>query len=415
MSRPRDAALDGLRAVAALAVLAYHAWLYSLPRVTASTRETTVDAVAHELRLGLVLFFVLTGYLLFGPWVRAAMDGGVAGPSVRRYARRRAARILPAYWLALAGSIALLWPREGTPGVRLPPEDDLWLFVVLGQDFKTSTLLKLDPPMWTLTVEATFYVLLPLLGAGALWLARGRLRGAPAAGPVAVAVALLVGGVAWNWWTSDRDLPPTVTKVLPAMAPYFAVGMLAAVAVRGRRLDGRAVGVLVALGALLVAGNGWWAYREALEGSTAIELRIVRDLPAAIGFALVVGAVAAAAQVPRGLGSRPLAWTGKVSYGLYLWHVPVLLVARAEGLLPASAFGAFAVALPPSLAVAAVSWYLVERPAMAWARGPQPSAGAAGSGSRQRAWASRPAMTVPVPSHQGQGTVDAEPPRFDTT
>lgn len=392
----RLSAIDGLRGVAALAVLAYHAWLYSLPHVSSSTRETTFDAAAHELRLGLVLFFVLSGFLLFGAWVRSALDGG-AGPRLRAYALRRAARILPAYYVALAGALLLVWPIDGTPGVRLPPAEDLWLFAVLGQNFKESTLLKLDPPMWTLTVEATYYVVLPVLGAAALAL-RG--RGGRLA-QCAVPLALLASGVAWNWWIAGRGLPATVSKILPAMAPYFAVGMLAAVAAHGRTTGPRARALLLGAGTLLVLGDAVWHWHGATDGSSALELRIVRDLPAAAGFALIVGAAATAAGRARILGSRPLSQAGVWSYGLYLWHVPVLVWLRSKGLLPGDALPALAVALPPSLALAALSWRYVEGPSIAWAR--------------QRSWASRPAMTVPVPSHQGHGTVDGEPPRFDTT
>ena len=68
----RSAAIDGLRAIAALSVLAFHAWLYSLPTARAGVRDTLGDQIVHEFRLGLVLFFVLSGFLLFRPWVRAA-------------------------------------------------------------------------------------------------------------------------------------------------------------------------------------------------------------------------------------------------------------------------------------------------------------------------------------------------------
>ena len=117
--RRRLAELDGLRGLAALSVLGYHAWLYTTPRVSTGARDSTWEYVVGEMRLGLVLFFVLSGFLLYGPWIAAAL-GERPRPALWGYLRRRAARVLPAYYLALVGSIVLLWGASGTPGVRLP-------------------------------------------------------------------------------------------------------------------------------------------------------------------------------------------------------------------------------------------------------------------------------------------------------
>ena len=95
-------------------------------------------------------------------------------------------------------------------------------------------------------------------------------------------------------------------------------------------------------------------------------MRVIRDLPAATGFALIIAA--AAVRPPASLEWRPLVWVGGVSYGLYLWHVPVLLVLRANGLLPLNPWGATVVALPVALLLGWLSLRLVEEPAMAWSR-----------------------------------------------
>ena len=143
----RLSSLDGLRGLAALTVFLFHGWLYTMPRPDASDRSSLGDYAAHELRLGLVAFFVLSGFLLSRPWFAAALEGR-RPPDVLRYARSRIARIAPAYYAALAGSIILLWGLSGTPGLRLPPAAELPLFFVFAQNVSPSSVMKLNPPMW---------------------------------------------------------------------------------------------------------------------------------------------------------------------------------------------------------------------------------------------------------------------------
>lgn len=376
-ARRRTAAIDGLRGLAALSVLVFHVWLYTLPRPDASARDGVLEYAVHELRLGLVLFFVLSGFLLYMPWVAAAL-GGARRPRLGAYALRRAARVAPAYYLALAGSVLLLWGADGTPGVRLPDGDQVLLFVLFAQNFSTGTVMSLDPPMWTLAVEVSFYVALPLAGALALRGGGGRAR------QTVVPLALLALGVAYNAQIAGRGLPLTASKILPAMLPYFALGMLAAVLAHGRRVRGSLAAALALLGLAAVVGDAVWHARGAVTGSHALELRIVRDVPAAAGFALIIALVGAGRSVPL-LSSRPLAALGTVSYGIYLWHVPVMLGLRANGLLPLAPVLAFPVVMALTLPIAAASWRFVERPAIERAR----RAAARGS---ERAPARPPAM-----------------------
>jgi peptidoglycan/LPS O-acetylase OafA/YrhL len=158
------------------------------------------------------------------------------------------------------------------------------------------------------------------------------------------------------------------TKILLAMAPYFAIGMIGAVLIEGRAPGRRMTSALFLGGALLVIGDAWWAADEATRGSHGLVLHMIRDAPAAVGFACIVAAAAETLHPPRLLAAAPVAWIGTVSYGVYLWHVPLLLFLRAHDLLPLSPAGAFAVVTPVAIAVAAVSWYAIERPFQARAR-----------------------------------------------
>src|SRR4051812_38942521 len=142
--RTRTAGLDGLRAVAALSVLCLHVWLYGQPNPDSPRRSGLLDSAVFEFRLGLVFFFVLSGYLLYRAFAGAALQREQR-VDVARYARRRFARIVPAYWLAMAGAIALLWGARGSAGVRLPPAEALPLFAVFGQNYSHATFFTLNP------------------------------------------------------------------------------------------------------------------------------------------------------------------------------------------------------------------------------------------------------------------------------
>jgi peptidoglycan/LPS O-acetylase OafA/YrhL len=385
----RTAGLDGLRAIAALSVLCLHVWLYGQPDPARPRRSGVLEHAVFELRLGLVFFFVLSGYLLYRAFAGAALRGA-GRVDVRRYARRRVARIVPAYWLSLVGAVALLWSSRGGPGVRLPDAGGLPLFAVFGQNYSHATFMRLNPVTWTLCLEAAFYLALPLIGVAAYRFARGRF-----AAQAWLLIGLIGVGVAYAAAHRAAGWDAMAGKALPAYLPHFACGMLVALWAERRRalgastaggevtaargapplpgevtaargappLPGRVTAALVIGGFGLAVADGFW---HAVSPASDPALAIVGDIPAAVGFAAVVAAVVAG----RGPSiewtrARPLAWVGLVSYGIYLWHVPLILFARSNGLLPFGFVPALAAMLPPVLAVAAASWYLVERPLMA--------------------------------------------------
>jgi peptidoglycan/LPS O-acetylase OafA/YrhL len=345
MSDRRERGLDLLRGVAALSVVLFHLWLYARPQPSAAVHGA-IDALWSAGRLGLVLFFVLSGYLLYRPWV-LARRGEARRPGLATYLRCRTARVLPAYYLALGGSILLLAGAAGTPGVRLAPPEHLVLFALFAQNLSAETIMKLDPPMWTLAVEVGFYLVLPLLSALMMRTRR----------PVAVPLLAIGAGLAYNWAIAGDGLSQPWTKALPALLPLFGVGMLIAHLPAGG-FGRRARWPLVGLAAILVAGDAAWHQ----QGAGVLGL-VVRDLPAAAGFALLIVGVRHA-DPARNLIGRGLAWVGTVSFGLYLWHVPVIWSLRSVRLLPLDPVAALPLVLALSLGLAAGSWYLVEQPMM---------------------------------------------------
>jgi peptidoglycan/LPS O-acetylase OafA/YrhL len=145
------------------------------------------------------------------------------------------------------------------------------------------------------------------------------------------------------------------------MLPYFACGRLVRALIEERRLPHAAGTWALALAGLaLVAADALWHETS----DVGFLERTLRDLPAAAGFALVLAAIRLSPAVARPLGREPLAHLGLVSYGVYLWHVPLMLALRSWGLLPLSFLPGLAVALFAAVAVASVSWVVLERPVL---------------------------------------------------
>jgi peptidoglycan/LPS O-acetylase OafA/YrhL len=354
----RNDALDGLRALAALGVLTFHVWLYRIGDPP-GPRRSVQDHLLFQGNLGLVCFFVLSGYLLYRAFARAALTG--QRTDLGGYVRRRVARIVPAYYACIAGSL-LLYAIVGYTDV-LPPSHGVPLFALFAQNYSMDTLMKIDPVMWTLGVEAAFYVVLPLLGLAAFLLGPRR-PGLQAA----VLVALVVATAGWNQLVHARNLGPIASKSLASYIGHFALGMLVALWLEHRRLGRgsrdpigpRATAALMAAGVALIA---WNAYVYEAWAAGSFSRVVLAKLPTALGFALVVAAAAGGSgPAVAWLRARPLVAVGVVSYGVYLWHLPLILVVRRLGLLPGALVPRFAVVLALALGVAALSWKLLERP-----------------------------------------------------
>ena len=355
----RLGALDGLRGLAALGIVVLHVWMFDHGDANGGFNPQSVEDMAmNELRLGVVLFFVLSGFLLYRPFLAAAR-GERPFPALRSYARRRAARLLPAYWFALAGSFALLaWldhPLRTSVG-------ELPVFLLFGQNYLAETAKHLDPPMWSLAVEVSFYAALPLVGF--LALRAGPRRRAQ----LALCGGLALAGLAYTTASIAFAFPWTATATLPIHLTEFAAGMAVAVLLHDRVLARRTGLVLIGAGAALVLANAAW---HELTAEAATPQRILRDLPAAFGFALIVAAVAGAPLRNRALVAAPVRALGTLSYAIYLWHYVAIMYLRAEGHWPADMVEALALTLALTVPVSALSWFAVERPALRWAKRPR--------------------------------------------
>jgi peptidoglycan/LPS O-acetylase OafA/YrhL len=204
--------------------------------------------------------------------------------------------------------------------------------------------------MWTLHVEVSFYIVLPVIGWAITRLARRR----SLSGPLSLCLALAGVSVAWIAVGYAAGWGPEITWTLPTYLGAFACGIGAAVLAHGRSMGRLQALALVLAGGVIVALNALW-HSGGHTGATGV---IVGDLPASIGFAAIVAAVAL--RPARLLALPPLRALGAISLGVYLWHMPV------HELMPETFWQALPRVLLPSIALATASWVLVERPALRW-------------------------------------------------
>jgi peptidoglycan/LPS O-acetylase OafA/YrhL len=177
-------------------------------------------------------------------------------------------------------------------------------------------------------------------------------------------VGLIAAGIGFNMLDHQLVFGEVARKTLAAWIGIFAIGMLAALLVerRNRSLTAVFTSMCMLLGLAMVILRAAW--NESPVGDPLMRAALLAPL-SAVGFALVI----AAASEGRGpsiawLRSRGLVFAGVVSYGVYLWHVPVILVLDNRGALPAALWPRMLVVAATTIAIATISWRLVERPVL---------------------------------------------------
>lgn len=364
---------DGLRGLAALAIVVWHALAFTLlfepggesvPRTGADGRPLldTLPAVVTDglpqLRDAVWIFFALSAFLLARPFV-AAWRAGAERPSLRRYARHRVLRIVPAFWAVVA--LTVLVRGTGGDGPR-----ELGALLGFAQLWTGGYVQGELSHLWSLSVEAAFYLVLPF-GALLLFLVpRGRTAWPVAAGVLALGALSLVAQHHVAVENRLAGIPAGFPLVLVlTLGAGFVPGLLLAIAeprarrvLAGRRTRGLVLG-LVAIAALAALWD------------TSVSTQ--RPVAHQVLLTTVGGALLAAALVPEWAGagparmlvSRPVRWLGERSYSLFLVHLLVMtvLIERLDGRSPGTAAAiALIVGLPLSLLAAWALHAAVEVP-----------------------------------------------------
>lgn len=354
------AAIDGLRAIAVLAVVLFHA---GVPGIEGGY-------------VGVDVFFVISGFLITGLLARElAVTGRI---DIIEFYVRRVRRLLPALVVVLLATLAMGAVWLTAVGEQQDLAASAWATAAFASNiyfWRTQTGYFAGPSeqlpllhMWTLAVEEQFYIVWPLVMVAVGWAAR---RAGLALKPTLIAV-LVVGSVVS--FAACVLVTPVKTTLAFFMTPFraweFGIGGLLSLSVAALRGGGAlrhawtivAVAGLAAVAASIVVFDG----QTLFPGYAAA-------LPVLGSAAIIAGIVAApAGPVVRLLSVAPMVVIGRLSYSWYLWHWPVLAIARAHDLGERSLPRDLAL-VGLALVLSALTYWLVEQPVRM--RKPWPFAG----------------------------------------
>ena len=356
--------LDGVRALAATSVFLYHIGLR-----THAFRSRGLSWIVL-LDLGVDVFFVLSGFLIYRPYATAHL-GKPQPVDLRGYARRRLLRIFPAYLVALV--ILRATGEIGMTG---------WLGYVKHLILTHTYFADQGGPgigiSWTLVVELSFYAFVP---AWAFVIGRIAPRRHALAAEVVGASALIVLGFACRRWKLFGQLPIWATVLPPGFAA-LGIGMLFAVVsvapdVSRLALMPRALGripaglwwsaALIMFVGLAQLPMGFLSCGFCRTPNDAVIVHWVQPLIAACIAIPAIFGDSTRGLIRRWLQWKPVAYVGIVSYGVYLWHVYVIRLIPSSilrGTSLAAAVAALVGAFAAAVGIASVSYFVIERPAM---------------------------------------------------
>ncbi|MGB3602516.1 MAG: acyltransferase [Gordonia sp. (in: high G+C Gram-positive bacteria)] len=371
-TRRRVPALTGIRTIAAIAVCLTHAAFW-----TGHYTDDYLGRLLSRFEVGVAIFFVLSGYLLFAPWVKSlqrAKSGASTYPALGRYAWHRARRILPAYWLTV-GAVYVIFLFRDDPSDFGQGWSGLLRNLTFTQVYGLGHLHTGLTQMWSMAAEVAYYVALPLVA----WLlvhvvCRDRWR--PDLLLVGLGALLLVSPL----WTvvvhGSEGIDLTARLWPPAFAGWFVGGMILAVLVRLLTSWPAWPSVSVAVVAFLASGAAW-AGEPTIVPSDAGAAIIKHTLYLVVALGLIGPLAVGAGKLGAGelgagefgaeklgggmggwsafCGSRPMVWFGEISYEFFLVHVMVLeLVMDLLGysVFTGSTIAAFAVTTAISIPVA---------------------------------------------------------------
>lgn len=395
-NKARIIGLDGARGIACLSVAVMHIAVHYSPL-------TSNAANINLLGLALIFFYVLSGFLLFLPYIRAlvAERDSVQMPSTRNFAIHRIARVFPAYLViflicnygfrAVYLENAAIQPLGGDDGTGMITEPlQLFLNLTLLQSYFPQYIQTGISPSWSLTLELAFYASLPVLGWMMFTLLRKTSLSAYRIALLAPLLLIAMGYISRLFISPlanhlgltdpvEMNWGPNAVAVLLrsylTSADNFAFGMIVAILVVAmeRKVMREAISKRVRLFAWL-----------ALLPTCALSLLLLAlyslyatsavAIAAAVMIVIIIAPLARSenSAIANVLEFRPIRYIGTISLSIYLWHYPMMIVIGRLGWLEGDSWPGLlrnvAIVMAATLLFSAVTYRFVEKPPMDFAR-----------------------------------------------
>lgn len=387
---------DGIRAIACLSVILHHlSQRLAMPAQKHWLQET--QSVVLLGNSGVSLFFLLSGFLLSFPFWNAYLNND-RYPSIRTYVVRRAARIMPGFYVSFLVCLLLAWKLDITT-------EFLWRRIITGFTFTTgfhyTTFFPsdLNGPFWSISFEVFCYMLMPLFMALLFRISKRRSFGKAIlfwAG--AFGLVLIANSLIHQWFTpSENERGWGFGQLggakywMPNYNPigffgHFTIGILAAgvtsaIMRRGVTIERlRKLGLFDAVGAaaLVLAGLLIWRMRHQGEFEFSLQQQPYYFPAYAILFGVVLLSAPFSLVLGRWLDNPFFRFTARISFGLYIWHYLFITLIEMYVIKDYIYFGIMDVwrwigisvsVIAVSYVAATISYYVIEQPFIHWSRG----------------------------------------------
>jgi len=361
--------LDGLRFLAFLGVFLFHAYPVVPPQnppdgFIARELVAWLCSIPHAGAAGVDLFFVLSAFLITELLLREHERTGKI--DIKAFYIRRTLRIWPLYFffLTLVTVIEPLFVRPSGEHFGMPWNFTAafytfvgnWTTALTGKEVNSTAIV-----LWTVSIEEQFYLAWPLL-----------LRLVKPKRLVWLSVAMIAVALATRGVLSWKEIDPHAIKWNTfARLDSLACGSLLAIALRKYplKLSAGARKLLFAGGVLLFVGTYRYLALAPMPGADFLIYSLYAVVAVLVLVAVLRPQGASVDSAPSPLASAPLVYLGRISYGLYVWHLACIVVLCASGLLHKGDWTLGLYALPVTICVAAASYEWLEKPFLRYKSG----------------------------------------------